>query len=152
MSLSLLFLLLASATAVADDHRTHSYPGGADPNVPYPIIHSGGFNKHITYTDAGQTSYRRQKRGVSAFFRAWKRLLRTTIGFQTVYANIGGGFIQGKKYLKVGSLDDAIQDFHSLGPTNIEHRTYGLSGEVGKKFILLRSNPTQIGVYDMNSP
>ena len=99
MSLALMFLLLASATAAADDHHTHSYPGGVDPNVPYPIIHSDGFNKHHTYIDAGQTTYRRQKRGVSAFFRAWKRLLRTSMVSKRFITNnnFGGRFIQGKK-------------------------------------------------------
>ena len=152
MSLSLLFLLLASATAAADDHHTHPHPGGVDPNVPYPIIHSDGFNKH--HIDAGQTTYRRQKRGVSAFFRAWKRLLKTTIGFQTFYANIGGKFIQGKHYLKVGSLDDARRDFHSLGPKNIEQISSGLIGDVGKKLVLLRSNiyPPRIVVLNEDSP
>ena len=155
MSLSLLFLLLAAATAFTDDHQTNAgaYPDGVDPNIPYLIIHSLRFKKHHqTLIEARKTTNLRQKRTVSVFFRAWKRLLKTTIGFQKLYNNIGGVFVQGRTYLKVGSLDNARRDFHSLGPTNIEQRPYGLSGEVGNKLVLLRSNPTQIVVLDIDSP
>ena len=53
----------------------------------------------------------------------------------------------------MGSLDDAIQDFHSLGPKNIEQGPNGLIGEVGKKLIQLRirSNPARIVVQDIDS-
>ena len=155
MSLSLLFLLLAAATAFTDDHQTiaGAYPDGVDPNIPYQIIYSLRFKKHHqTLIEARKTINLRQKRTVSVFFRAWKRLLQTTIGFQTVYNHIGGIVIQGKTYLKIGSLDDASKDFYSLRPRNVEQKQQGLSGEVGNKLILLRSNPTQIVVLDIDSP
>ena len=155
MTLSLLFLLLASASALPKDHQviTGANPDGDDPFNPRGII--SDVNKRHTHIDAGKTTYRRQKRATTAFLRAWRRLLKTTKGDGSINTNtdMNGVPMQGNVFTKDGSIHDAIRDFYSLGPRNIEHRPYVLTGDVGNKAILLRfTSPPTITVMDKDTP
>ena len=56
-----------------------------------------------------------------------------------------------RRYVKVGTLDDAKRDFDSLGLGKIEKRPYGLSGIAQNKHVILYSSPPKISVLDMSS-
>ena len=76
----------------------------------------------------------RHKRGTSSILLAWTRLLRTTFGFGWVKVR---GADKVKTYVKVGTLDDAVTDFKSLGPTEYRQKENTLFGRVGNKIVML---------------
>ena len=95
------------------------------------------FRKNISPRDnigVLQANSLRQKRGTSSILRAWTRLLRTTFGFEWVKVR---GADKVKTYVKVGTLDDAVTDFKSLGPTEYRQLGNTLFGQAGNKFVML---------------
>ena len=149
---SLLLLTSASAAATAYQYiNTAAYGYGVAPTFPNRIIHNDEFGKHQRpYMDVHQTTYRRQKRATIAFNRAWKVMLKTTVGYQNIYGDYGEGIMKIKAFAKVGSADEAARDFYSLMPTHIEQVPHDLMGEVGNKGILLNlSEPPNIILKDM---
>lgn len=158
MRLPSFLLLLLALGAVPFAAAAAAVAAAAVNQIDKGVYQNGAVHQNTGCTgclaliDAHQTTYRRQKRAVTAFFRAWKQILKTTIGFQRVYNNVGGVYIQGKTFAKVGTLSDARNDFYSLGPRNVEPRPYGLSGEVGKKLVILKTTPPNIAVMDIDSP
>ena len=75
----------------------------------------------------------RQKRAVTPFVRRWKALIRTTAGFRLVK----DGTAEGKILFKIGTLVDAIRDFESLRPTNVENIYSGAAGQVGNQGVMV---------------
>ena len=65
----------------------------------------------------------------SPFVKAWRTLIKTTFAIQrTIYDNK-----QEVTFLKRGTLDNAIDDFYSLGPTSIHSSDFGLEGFVNNQ-------------------
>ena len=96
----------------------------------------------------------RKRRAFTTFFQAWKALLKTTFAFRKTFDTK----IPEKTFLKIGSLDDAVSDFYSLGPSKISNRPgLGLQGIVDDKVLVyLRypdNFPPTIGLMDAkNAP
>ena len=78
----------------------------------------------------------RHKRATSATLRAWARLARTTQGFRWI--KLKDGF-KSKTYIKIGGLQDAMEDFYSLKPTNIKNWGSELTGIAGGQGVKLRT-------------
>ena len=135
-----LFLAFAIATAAAYSHPVkdqYSLSDDSTVNDLYDVIHA-----HI---DASRITYPRQKRASSELVQAWVRLLKTTLGSYSGHGNTGG---QGRIYVKVGTLDDATQDFYSLGPRNVKKNPFGLNGYIGNRLVVLSTTPPRLVVYN----
>ena len=80
----------------------------------------------------------RQKRTFSLFKSAWKSILKQSLGFVRI---IDADNVERKLFLKVGTIDNAVEDFYSLGPTQIKQveDRGGLAGLVGNQVILLKT-------------
>ena len=147
-------LLLASASANAYQFigtDAYGYHNGVAPNTLDRVINTDEFDRHQTRIDAGRTEYRRQKRATMTFNRAWKVLLKTTVGSKNIYGDYGNGIpTKIKAFAKVGSADEAARDFYSLLPTQVKQVPVGLAGKVGNKGILLHtSEPPYISLNDV---
>ena len=97
----------------------------------------------------------RQKRSLTAFWGAWRRLLRTTIGSVNIHEYTPDGkFAPANLFysVKAGTLDDATRDFYSLGVKNVVQVPEGLKGVAEKKLVTLIETPPGIGVADTNRP
>ena len=74
----------------------------------------------------------------SPFVKAWRTLIKTTFAIQrTIYDNK-----QEVTFLKRGTLDNAIDDFYSLGPTSIHSSDFGLEGFVNNQVHVILKQPT----------
>ena len=74
----------------------------------------------------------------SPFLKAWRAILKTTfaVSKKQMYEDI-----PETTFLKIGSIDDAIDDFYSLGPTRIINSEYGLQGIVDDQVLVLLKPP-----------
>lgn len=143
---TLLLFVLAFAASLAVVYTDHpndnvAYLESVKRNQLHELINSGRFNGHLAHIDAPQTTYRRCKRATKAFLQAWKQLLKTTVGFSRYYTDVPGkGHVQGKIFFKVGSMDNAVQDFYSLGPKHVAQTPDAMKGVVGKQVVVLRTD------------
>ena len=65
-------------------------------------------------TDTNYRKHNLQKRALSSFLQAWKRILATTLGSKRyIYSDN----TKAKMFFKKGTADDAFTDFYSLRPT-----------------------------------
>ena len=125
-SLAFVMLLLGFCTAVqqnndlADVNRGQYFYGR---NFPAGLMSDRGY------------SNTRQKRALSSFAQAWKALLSTTIGYRRMPL-LGS---EHKFFAKIGSVEQAKQDFLSLGPTDVVRTGYGYKGHVGNEVIELHT-------------
>lgn len=139
MRLPALFLLQITCSASVGECHTGT--------GVYPIRIYSGVLKILntrTYIDDRHTINRRHKRGTTQFLKAMKEISKTIIGVQPGYIARRQKYEHGMTYLKVGSLDDALEDFYSLGPNVIRNKPYGLSVEIGNMALQLYSTPPQI--------
>ena len=140
MHLATLILLLlgpCSAVPLDNDHEddTGAYRNVADTNHLYGERYPGGLINYRAYINTNQRHDDRHKRALSPFLQAFKAILKTTFGYRRMKV-LG---TERKMFAKVGTYDDAVADFHSLGATNIVPEKYGLRGQVGNQVIELHT-------------
>ena len=94
------------------------------------------------FGDTISTKDHRQKRAVwSPFQRAWRAIVRSTIYGSKIHDN---QFWRYKTYVKVGTFDNALADFKSLGPKMIPNPDEGYHGLVGNNIqIILKREDTR---------
>lgn len=78
------------------------------------------------------TNERRHKRGTPLFIQAMTQLLKTTLGFRWVQLNDGS---QVQSFIKVGTAQDAFEDFNSFRPTGVTHVGDKFTGRTGNQAI-----------------
>ena len=125
--LAFLLLLLGFCTAVQQNNDQVEFNRGLyffGRNFTAGLMSDRGYNNT------------RQKRALSSFAQAWKALLRTTIGYRRMPL-LGSDH---KFFAKIGSLEQAKQDFLSLGPTDVVRTGFGYKGHVGNEVIELHTN------------
>ena len=86
----------------------------------------------------GPAQLSRRKRAFATFLQAWRSILKTVYGSRTLT-------LEGKEvklYVKVGTSDDALNDFIALNPNNVVQDALGMRGIAGNKFIELRTLST----------
>ena len=81
---------------------------------------------------------------------AWKALIKTTFAsLKTSHDNI-----PTKTFLKIGSIDDAVADFYSLGPTRIRKVPgLGMAGRVNDEIEVFLNAPDHLppSIYLMDT-
>ena len=120
--LLLIGLLLASrisACNAAESSQHHTYSATQYRNV------NDGLNVIGADSYSLGTS-RRQNRAFSQFQSAWKAIRRTTYGLKRER----GPGTDTRKYTKVGSMSDAIEDFYSFNPRGVQNHDGLLLGLV----------------------
>ena len=98
-------------------------------------------DKNRMYEDTYLKIKRLQKRTFSSFQLAWKAILQRTLGSVKIIE----GQYNRKLFIKIGSLDNAVDDFYSLGPSRIKQNDSKrvLSGLTGNQVIVLRTAADQ---------
>ena len=122
-----LVVLLVSGMSTYTTVGTHPYDTDADSGRDL----AGG---------EAPNSYRRDNRAFSPFQTAWKAILRSADEFERV----SGPRTYTRKFTKVGSMSDALRDFNSLKPRDIQNQQGTLFGHVGV-------GPAQTIILDTNS-
>ena len=142
-----MLLLVSCGTAMAKDIDTGPaiVEGGKFPNVQ---------DRYLIHDDSNLNNDRRQKRAFPPFFQAWKALLKTTFGFRLIGKD---GLLRAKVFVKVGTKDTAIADFHSLVPKGVSKLSDGSLTGFNRKhanMIMLHPSPDdlQLIVWDLNNP
>ena len=131
VTLTLLLLGTFCVAASNDDYYR------AAQNLDVKLYADGVRNTTFTFEDRTSTISRR-KRTLAPFLRAWKSILKTVYGSRTLT-------LEGKEvklYVKVGTSDDALNDFIALNPNNVVQDALGMRGIAGNKFIELRTLST----------
>ena len=121
---TLLFLLVPVLTAEGQYDATNKYQVVDDTDM-----RTGDIEPLFAYSG-------RHKRSSSAALRAWARLARTTQGFRWI--KLKDGF-KSKTYIKVGGLQDAMDDFISLKPTSVKNWGSELTGIAWDQGVKLRT-------------
>lgn len=133
---SLVFLLvsgIAACLAANEDDETNPHASDAATNH-----FSGGSGLDGIYDEIYNRKHLREKRAFSSFQIVWRAILKTTFGFGRVV----GPKSETRKYKKVGTMKEAIQDFYSLGPRGVKMEQGTLVGFVGdrRRTIILDTN------------
>ena len=147
-TLLLLVLMPCIAAQLADDHQvdTGSYNGDRAITRLDGERYTGKLEHDGFYILTQQRKGHRQKRGLISFLCAWRALLKTTLGSRVFVEHA----LKEKIFVKVGTLDNAVEDFYSLNPTRIIQDSHGLRGHVGNQIILLDTHPPTMFVLDGN--
>ena len=120
-----LLLGLMSGLATADQHGVGSSYAGDAVSKDFGVR-----ERHANI----ETDKQRQRRGTSPALTAWAKLVKTTLSFRWLHYSDGSKF---KTFIKIGSVDDAIADFNSLGPTRIQHVGDAIIGKAGNQAVIL---------------
>ena len=140
-------LLLSSGCSAADqDNGSNTFVHADDSNKFHGDIFPRDFDGYGAYIRDRQAYALRQKRGTTSVFRVWAELLKTTLGFRWVKFHGGDNVMT---FIKVGTLDDAVEDFKLLGPTRVKQEGNTLLGQAGDKAIELElpSDTTRPKLY-----
>lgn len=142
MGVPAMLLVLLSCFAAADqnsDGNTVDHAGDANTFHGDNFLHGFvGYRDNIGVRDAFSL---RQKRATPSFLRAWAELLETTLGSQWVKLH---GSDKVKTFVKVGTLDDAVADFKSLGPIGIKQEGATIIGRTDDTVLRL-DLPSEVG-------
>ena len=148
LSLALLVLLLVSGVglqfAAGAPLSPKAYKANTQYRKPDAVVDGKrSFNAHAV-------NHYRNKRAFSPFMNAWKALIKTTFAFQKTFHDN----IPTKTFLKIGSIDDAIADFYSLGPTRIRKAPgLGMAGRVNDEVEVFLNAPDHLppSIYLMDT-
>ena len=130
-----LLLLIMSYLTAADQHR-NTHQDADDTTMFGEDISHGGMGRYRAYIGTRQTNADRHKRGVLSFLRAWIRVVRSTLGFRWVKYD---DHSKGKTFVKVGTEEDALADFYSLGPTAVRREGNEITGLAGNHAVQLET-------------
>ena len=149
MLLSTLILLLVLCSAA----MTEKQDTDTGPNISVGVKFPNVKDRYLTFDKSMLKDDSRQKRVFPPFFQAWKALIKTTFGFRTVGV---AGPLKAKVYVKVGTMDTAVTDFHSLAPTTVFRTPDGSMTGFGsdKHVIVLHNSPNGLVmmVADADNP
>lgn len=96
---------------------------------------AGEWENYSVHVNKNHRKDQRQRRAFSPFLLAWRKILKTTLGSKQ-YSFIG---IRKKTFVKIGTLNNAVDDFYSLGPTRIQQEQGSLNGFAGNQVIRLET-------------
>ena len=145
---SILCLLLITGIAATKQYGDNSFPKRWETNV----LRKEGlpdYSEKYHAIDTVWADYRQNKRAFPTYlFRAaWTKLIATTYGFRFVQLPNGQTW---KLFVKIGTEQDALADFKSPRPKNVEQHDGDiggrLTGQVEGKYVVLREISADIPV------